>query len=293
MKPVTNGSIMGIPLPKQWWVGDGPIEPRVCIVKGKLFITFNAAMAYGVQKHMDYTVIWDYEQGIPIIPKIEGGSPMFNATPKDDMPRDKHWMALIQHDELYFVHNLDPLRVMHCTLQGYCKFIHNELDKKNGFIFEDHISHLRGGTPFELYEWPYYISVAHATMYKKSNNHRYYTTHLVVLCVRPYRIVFVSNDIKIHPLVYETIPIVRWKYIDDGFIFPVGLLIEDKDTMTLGVHVSDYSSVLIRVKGLQRLMTQAIAKDLKDKPKHGPPVAYIQKHIHGAIQNETHLQFAG
>lgn len=292
MKPVTNGTILGIPLPKQWWVGDGPIEPRVCIVKNRLFITFNAAMAYAVTRYIDYTVLWDYEQGIPIIPKIYGGTPMINATAKNDMPRDKHWMALIQNDELYFVHNLDPLRVLHCTLQGYCRFVHNEKDRQKGLIFDDHISHLRGGTPFELYEWPYYISVAHSTMYKKSNHHRYYTAHLVVLCVQPYRIVYVSNDLKINPKIYEKIPIVRWRYIDDGFIFPVGLIIEDRDRITIGVHVSDHSSVLIRAKGIEAVMRQVIKHDTAMKPKHGPPIRYLHSHVHDAIENDTRIKFS-
>ena len=46
----------GIPLGKQWWVGDGPIEPRVVAVKDKFFITFNAAMAFDINKHFDWTV---------------------------------------------------------------------------------------------------------------------------------------------------------------------------------------------------------------------------------------------
>ena len=46
----------GIPLGKQWWVGDGPIEPRVTTVKGKFLITFNAATAFDVTKHLDWTV---------------------------------------------------------------------------------------------------------------------------------------------------------------------------------------------------------------------------------------------
>lgn len=161
-------------MPKQWWVGDGPIEPRLVSVKGKLFISFNAAMAFKVQNYMDWTVstisatvhctlhrvymykilvhvymytvsmdaapltatyriqfffkvLWDYDLNLPLIPRIKGGSPMVNATEKNDMPRDKHWMALVQDDELYFVHNLDPLRVMHCDLDAYCEFVHNEV----------------------------------------------------------------------------------------------------------------------------------------------------------------------
>ena len=250
MRPINNGSIVGIPAPKQWWVGDGPIEPRLTKVRGRCFVTFNSAMAFSQKAYIDYTIMWDLERNQPIVPKILGGSPMVNATEGDEMPRDKHWMALVDNEQLHFVHNLDPLRVMKCSLTGYCKFIHNE-KARDGFVFHDHVSHLRGGTPFELYQYPYYISIAHTTMYKKSNGHRFYTAHMVVICVKPWRIVYVSNDIKIHDQIYQTTPMVRPRWIDDGFIFPVGLILEGKDVMNIGVHVNDHSSVIIRMRGLQ------------------------------------------
>ena len=162
---------------------------------------------------------------------------------------------------------------------------------RDKFVFHDTVSHLRGGTPFELYQWPYYISVAHATMYKSSNHHRFYMSHLVVLCVQPYRIVYVSDDIQVHPEIYRKIPIVRWKYIDEGFIFPVGLIIENRDTMTLGVHVSDHSSVLIRIKGLQRLMTLIMQQDQRRSISHGPPIGYLHKHVHDVMEKITKKKF--
>ena len=215
---------------------------------------------------------------------------MLNATEKDDMPRDKHWMALIQNDELYFVHNLDPLRVMKCSITGYCEFVYDPRNKDN-FIFEHHVSHLRGGTPFEPYSGLYYISIAHSTMYKTSNNHRYYTAHIVVLCVKPYRIVYVSDDIKIHKEIYEQTPMARPRWIEDGFIFPVGLIIENKDNMLIGVHVNDRISILVRMKGLQRLMTQIIKLDQRQNAKDGPPIGSVQQHIHDSQANLTQLGF--
>ena len=290
LRPVSNGSIIGIPAPKQWWVGDGPIEPRLTKVKGRVFISFNAAMAFGPNKFMDFTILWDLEQNLVIVPKISGGTPMVNATEKDDMPRDKHWMALIQNDQLYFVHNLDPLRVMKCSLEGFCDFVHNEKDK-SGFIFQHHISHLRGGTPFVHYLGSYYISIAHSTMYKKGNHHRYYTAHLVVLCVRPYRIVYVSDEFHVHPQVYRDAPMVRPRWIDDGFIFPVGLIIENTDSIIIGVHVNDFSSILLRMRGVHALMQNVIQLDQRQNPKKGPPIGYLHKHIHDTQTNITKLEF--
>ena len=215
---------------------------------------------------------------------------MVNATEKDDMPRDKHWMALIQNDELYFVHNLDPLRVMKCSVTGLCEFVYDPRNEDN-FIFEHHVSHLRGGTPFEPYYGPYYISIAHSTMYKTSNHHRFYTAHIVVLCVKPYRIVYVSDDIKINQEIYDQAPMARPRWIEDGFIFPVGLIIENKDSMLVGVHVNDWNSVLIRMKGLHKFMDRIIKLDQRQNAKSGPPIGSLQKHIHDSQQNLTHMGF--
>ena len=288
MRPTSNGSIIGIPAPNKSRLGDGPIEPRLVEVKGRLFITFNLAMAFPNNKYIDFTVMWDYEQNLAFIPIIKGGSPMINATQDKEMIRDKHWMAFVQNDELYFVQNLDPLSIMHCTLTGYCEFVHQEGDK---FIFTRKMSHLRGGTPFELYEWPYYIGIAHTTLYKEHNYKRHYTSHLVVLCVEPYRIVYVSNDIQVHEDIFKLYPIVRYRFIDEGFLFPVGLILEGKNVMNIGVHVSDHSSVIIRVTGLQNLMGRIIRQDKRNSPSHGPPVLYLQQHIHNAVENETHTKF--
>ena len=296
LAPVSSGSIMGIPLPKQWWVGDGPIEPRLFRVQDRLFISFNAAMSFTAKQAMDFTIMYDYDRNIPLIPKIKGGTPMMNATEKNDMPRDKHWMALIHNDELYFVHNLDPLRVMHCTLEGDCKFVHDERDR-DGFIFEHHISHLRGGTPFEQYRDEYYISIAHSTMYKRSNHHRYYTAHLVVLYARPstseYRIAYVSDNIKIHKKIYASAPMVRPRWIEDDFFFPVGLLVESPDDIVIGGHLNDFSSVLIRIKGMEKLMKKVITEDRlrNGNLQQGPPIGYLHQYIHDIMENLTDYKF--
>ena len=172
MKPTSHPSLLGIPTPKQWWVGDGPIEPRLFACQNQLFISFNTAMAFSKDNLMDYTVLWSITKNLPIIPEIFGGSPMVNATEKNDMPRDKHWMALVVDEQLYFVHNLDPFRVLRCSLEGQCTWVYKE-EGKGGFIFSDAHSHLRGGTPFEVYRHPYYVSIAHTTMYKNASMFRY------------------------------------------------------------------------------------------------------------------------
>jgi len=134
------------------------------------------------------------------------------------------------------------------------------------------------------------FSVAHTTMYKVSNSHRYYTAHLVVMCVRPiYRIVYVSDSLRVDAKVYRTAPMIRPRYIDDGFIFPVGLIVENDDWLALGVHVNDHSSVVLRLKGLKSVMRRVIRLDERRAARHGPPVGDIQRHIHDILVNETHV----
>jgi len=126
-------------------------------------------------------------------------------------------------------------------------------------------------------------------MYKVTNGHRVYTAHLIVLCARPtYRIVYVTGSLRVHRNIYRAAPMIRPKYIEDGFIFPVGLIIENDDWLALGVHVNDYSSVILRLKGLKKVMDRVIKMDQRRAPRHGPTVGDVQKHIHDILINETH-----
>jgi len=82
---------------------------------------------------------------------------------------------------------------------------------------------------------------------------------------------------------------IRPRYIDDGFIFPVGLIVENDDWLALGVHVNDHSSVVLRLKGLKTAMDRIIALDVRRATERGPPVGDIQRHIHDILVNETHV----
>ena len=98
-------------------------------------------------------------------------------------------------------------------------------------------------------------------------------------------------SLQVHEDIYLAAPMVRPAYIDDGFIFPVGLLLETSDWMTIGVHVNDYSSVLIRVKGVRSLMKAVIEADIRQAANKGAPLGYLHKHIHDVMQNNTHMEF--
>ena len=153
------------------------------------------------------------------------------------------------------------------------------------------MSHLRGGTPFELYEYPYYISVAHSTLYKERTHRVFYSAHIVVICVEPYRVVYVSNRLEPHPQIFLDIPVIKTHTIDEGYFYPTSLLLEDSDTVVIGGHVSDHHSVLLRMRGVETLMRKVIEQDRNTKIAHGPPAGYVQRHVHDVTESLTRLQF--
>ena len=121
-----------------------------------------------------------YDAGVDM---LWTGTPMVNATEANDMPRDKHWMGLVEpadsaRRQLHFVQNLDPLRILRCSLEGMCQFVQRDeqsaaaTDEESGFIFRDSFSHLRGGTPFELYRWPYFIRFSCICCSMKQNRNK-------------------------------------------------------------------------------------------------------------------------
>ena len=71
-RPLDKGSIMGMPTPK-WYVGDGPIEPRVIRTGKEVLITFNTGIGFNKTNAVDYTIWWYYFGEEPKIPEIKGG----------------------------------------------------------------------------------------------------------------------------------------------------------------------------------------------------------------------------
>ncbi|CAH1780362.1 unnamed protein product, partial [Owenia fusiformis] len=174
MEPLTNASLIGIATPK-WQVGDGPIEPRLFRFKNRLLMTFNAGYTSRMKKMRDFTFIWDMDRNILYRPRIIGPRPIGSS-------RDKHWIPYVTIEKLYFVKNFDPLRVLHCTIDGVnctCVYIlcSGNITKK----FVDKDEPLRGGTPMVPYLEPYFISVNHVTLFQDNElSSRYYSIVLTI-----------------------------------------------------------------------------------------------------------------
>ena len=114
---------------------------------------------------------------------------------------------------------------------------------------------------------------------------------MIVLCVQPYRIVYVSNPLTVHPDLINSYPIVRRQVIKDGYFYPTTLLLESEDSFVVGGHINDHSSVLLRFTGLRELMTQVMTPDRRRHVTRGPRAGVIQKHVHDTVENVTGLQF--
>lgn len=280
-RPVTTGHVLGIPTPTQWLIGDGPIEPRLIAIGNRTFMTFNTGAILSDGRSVDSTFAWDYDRARLIVPRIRGGAPMEKHKAESGMARDKHWAAFEDQGKLFFAYNLDPLRILRCDMDFDCEFVF--FDGPEKYAFKQLRDHVRGGTPWVVYKYPYYISVAHGTFFKRSTWKRYYTTNLVVMSVRPtYRIVYSSATVQVHSDLLDSIPIVRFIYIHDPFLFPVSVLLEDGDTLSIGLHVNDHSSVAIRLRGLKKVMAEVMRLDEGRSTaanRRGPPP--------GALHNVT------
>ncbi|CAH1791579.1 unnamed protein product [Owenia fusiformis] len=286
MRPLTNGSLVGMITPK-WKIGDGPIEPRLFTFRNRLLMTFNTGYVSSLNKMRDFSFIWDMESNVLIRPRIKGPKPQSQT-------RDKHWIPFIKNNKLYFVHGFDPLRILKCQLGADACDCHFVMLRGNlSAIFSNVKTPLRGGTPMEKYKGSYYISIMHATLFKKATGLRFYTFNLVVFCTTPKpRIVYVSGPIEVNPDLLKRYPIVRHWYIEEPFVFPVGLLLEGKDSVIIGGHINDHSSVLLRLTGLQAIMKTVISIDQENfKPKRGPPDFTVQAYVKDAATKYSGIQF--
>jgi hypothetical protein len=182
---------------------------------------------------------------------------------------EKNWSPIVVNRTLYLVHNLDPLRVIQCDLRMNgstgCDFIQDEAPEETfNFIRRRHL--LRGGTPFVLYSWPYYIGLAHSVVIVEKNETegfrynrvRRYEANIVVVRVQPkFRVVYVSCPLKFNPEIYKNINMVYYEgqvMVENEFIYPVSVVRESSDCIAVGGHIKDRVSVLFRVTGIRAIM---------------------------------------
>ena len=267
--PVGTGKIVAIPTPQGKAGGtNGAHDPRLFQLNDKLF----ALLTLSYDRNW-ISVIWDFQKHRPYMPAFQRQSLL-----KGKEVYEKNWVPLVKHGTLYILRNLDPMHVLKCSNLDSCMFVRNDTDALN-FDLEDDESPLRGGTAFEEYQYPYYIGIEHSTIFE--NKKRYYRAHIVLLCVEPdFRIVYISDALKLHPHIYSKFSGPKfWAVVEGNFIFPVGLLVENKDSIVLGAHVNDQGSALFRLQGLKNMLNKVITIDQANNSAYTSEAFRTQKYL--------------
>jgi len=189
-----------------------------------------------------------------------------------------NWIPLDVKGEAYFTYSLDPLRVMKCDKEsGDCQFIYEQPGTKDSpFVYTS--DHLRGGTPWALYKYPYYISIAHNVLVSKNPriNYSMYNANIVVLCVDPWSVVYVSRNLEFDPDWLRSKAIIRNHTISEPFFYPTGLIMWDEDTLDVSGHLNDASGHILRMRGFKQLMQEVMSQ------AHSPssaPVRTVQQYV--------------
>ena len=239
--------------------------------------------------------IFDYQQRKYFIPEfikqmVEKRDLLFEkssegARQKLEKNLEKNWVPVVVKNEVFIIRHLDPLQILKCRFHESCNFIKTG-STPHKYIREN--SPLRGGTGFELYQYPYYIGVAHGTYY--NGRYKRYYSYLVILCVDPFRIVYVSDPVQIHPDLFQIFSGPRiFEGATGNFIFPTGLMVESEDSIVIGAHVNDRGSIFLRMEGIKDLMENVIKSD-ETKQYINPDFSIQNYFLHRErVQNLTGL----
>ena len=170
---------------------------------------------------------------------------------------------------------------MKCSKEdGDCHFVYEQDgSKENPFLYSS--DHLRGGTPWVVYKYPYYISIAHnvASTYKPYQDFAIYNANLVVLNVEEWRVVYVSRNIAANTHWLQTDPVIRNHTIVTPFWYPTGIILHTPDIIDISCHLNDASGHILRLRGLKNTLTQVIDTDMRIKTGRGPQVRVIQQYV--------------
>jgi len=206
-----------------------------------------------------------------------------------------NWIPLDLNGQLYYTYSLDPLKVMKCdTATAACEFVYQQAESsRHPFIYSS--DHLRGGTPWILYKYPYYISVGHNVVVTKypHDNYSVYNSNIIVMSVEPWRVVYVSRNIDYDSVWMNSSQIIRNQTILKPFFYPCGILLRDADTLDVSGHLNDAAGYILRFRGIKDLMTQIINRD-ESGNSTTPQVRTIQQYVLDNIkQSHRTWQFFG
>ncbi|CAH1799863.1 unnamed protein product [Owenia fusiformis] len=125
-----------------------------------------------------------------------------------------------------------------------------------------------------------------------ANNLRIYGANIILISTSPtFRVIYVSGPIKVSPKILHRIKIKRRELVDDPFIFPCSVIVEDLDNLAIGVNVNDMASVVIRITGIKEMLDRVIKIDKENGTKKGPTPGSVQESVFHLMEKVTGQNF--
>ena len=242
---------------------EGPRDPNAFVLNERPFLAFHPGTFKSTNRTVTtWPIVWDVIDRAPVIPLLAGNV---------SLSAGRDWLPLVDDKGfLHLIQTLDPLAVLKCNVSGencQCTNMNANIKRPGsdlGSGVSTDILHLlsthgqvtwSGGSPFQLYRWPYYISVFTVFHAEKTDPEvDLYTTHLVVLRIDFFRIVFISDKIAIHSDNNSTSVQMS--------IRPSGLLLQTDDSMLMTATVNEKTSWVFLVTGLKRLMDLVLPSEI-------------------------------
>jgi len=157
-------------------------DPRMIKINNKIYVVFICLSPYEGQQRC--IAITEYKKFAPVYLQVENMK--MNEI-------EKNWAPFEKDGELYFVYNYDPLIILTYDFnkEGICKVIYkqNNID----LPFKTESTFLRGGSNLIHYRDNYYVGGCHSRI--NDGTRFYHFTHIVLLDVVNWRIVFLSKPI--------------------------------------------------------------------------------------------------
>ena len=223
-------------------------DPRIFIFNNKVYVVFICLSPYLNQKRC--IGITEFNKWNPVFLQIQN---------MKHTSCEKNWAPFIKDNKLYFVYNYDPLIIIHYNFnnQGICNVIFKQNNINLPFDGQSE-TQLRGGSNLQPYKDDYYIGACHSKV-SNSNMFMRYSSHIILLDVKQWRLVYLSkpimfnyykNDLKTHNTILIENGIEGMKFCKNFNIIiqsPVSLYIKN-DKYFITVNVRDYFTLLYEIE---------------------------------------------
>ena len=170
--------------PKQYGYGIEAEDPRLVLVNDTVYIVFISLSPYKAQTRC--IGITPFETWNPTFLHIEDLAPN---------PVEKNWSPFVIANELFFVYSYDPLVILQYDFNkvGACKVIF----RQDSCVLPLNTSSfcLRGSTNLIPFNNRYYIGACHSNIVLDK---LHFFTHIVLLDIQTWRIVYVSKPVLFH-----------------------------------------------------------------------------------------------